>query len=68
MVTNNAATHKDFVSKWILVTFSLVVDYFEVRYVGKHHMEHLLNCIKKHYPISVDCTVGLYCGFTLEWY
>jgi hypothetical protein len=29
------------------ISFSLVVDYFGVKYIGREHAEHLMACIKK---------------------
>jgi hypothetical protein len=36
------------------ISFSLVVDDFGVKYVGREHAEHLMTCIKKNYNISSD--------------
>merc|ERR1712197_139847 len=36
------------------VAFSLVVDDFGVKYVGKEHAEHLVQALRKHYPLSED--------------
>ena len=30
------------------IQFSLVVDNFGVKYIGKQHVEHLIHCLKKH--------------------
>ena len=49
------------------VAFSLVVDDFGVKYVGKAHADHLIRALKKDYEISEDWTGGLYCGITLKW-
>jgi hypothetical protein len=49
------------------VAFSLVVDDFGVKYVGREHADHLVNAIKKHYPLSEDWEGALYCGISLEW-
>jgi hypothetical protein len=49
------------------VSFSLVVDDFGVKYVGREHAEHLMACIKKNYQISSDWKGSAYCGLTLEW-
>jgi hypothetical protein len=43
------------------------VDDFGVKYVGKHHADHLLAALKRDYTISEDWTGGLYCGITLKW-
>jgi hypothetical protein len=49
------------------ISFSLVVDYFGVKYVGLEHAEHLMACIKKNYNISSNWKGSAYCGLTLEW-
>jgi hypothetical protein len=49
------------------ISFSLVVDYFGVKYVGREHAEHLMACIKKNYSISSDLNGRAYCGLTLDW-
>jgi hypothetical protein len=49
------------------ISFSLVVDGFGVKYVGRENAEHLMACIKKNYNISSDWNGGAYCGITLDW-
>ena len=49
------------------VTFSLVVDDFGVKYVGKEHADHLINALQQLYQISIDWTGTLYLGLTLNW-
>jgi hypothetical protein len=49
------------------ISFSLVVDNFGVKYVGREHAEHLMACIKKNYSISSNWNGTAYCGLTLEW-
>jgi hypothetical protein len=49
------------------ISFSLVVDDFGVKYVGREHAEHLMACIKNNYNISSDWNGGAYCGLTLDW-
>jgi hypothetical protein len=49
------------------ISFSLVVDYFGVKYVGWEHDEHLMTCIKKNYNISSDWNGTAYWGLTLDW-
>jgi hypothetical protein len=43
------------------------VDDFGVKYDGREHAEHLMECIKKNYNISSDWKSSAYCGLTLEW-
>jgi hypothetical protein len=49
------------------ISFSLVVDDFGVKCVGREHAEHLMTCIKKNYNISSDWNGTTYCGLTLDW-
>lgn len=49
------------------IQFTLVVDDFGVKYVGRQHAEHLIATLKKGYQLAVDWTGNLYCGICLEW-
>ena len=50
------------------IQFSLVVNDFGVKYIGKQHVEHLVRCLKKNYAkFSEYWERKLYCGITLEW-
>jgi hypothetical protein len=50
------------------ITFSLMVDDFGVKYMGKEHAEHLINCLKEEtYKLTEDWTGDLYCGILLRW-
>jgi len=52
---------------WRPIQFTLVVDDFGVKYVGKQHAEHLCKALRQEYTIATDWTGGLYCGITLNW-
>jgi len=52
---------------WRPLTFTLVVDDFGIKYVGKEHAEHLFAALRKDYTLDTDWTGGLYCGITLKW-
>ena len=53
---------------WRPITFTLVVDDFGVKYVGRQHAEHLMTTLKKLYPkVTEDWTGTLYCGIQLKW-
>jgi hypothetical protein len=43
------------------------VDDFAVKYVGKHHAEHLQNALLRTYELTTDWTVTLYSDMTLKW-
>jgi hypothetical protein len=50
------------------ITFTLTVDDFGVKYVGKQHALHLLSILEKEFEsVSTDWDGVLYCGITLEW-
>ena len=51
---------------WRPIAFSLVVDDFGVKYVGKEHAEHLISALHD-YDISTDWHGTKYIGLTLEW-
>ena len=48
------------------IQFSLVVDDFGVKCVGKEHADHLIKPLERHYDKTlVDWDGKLYCGITL---
>jgi len=50
------------------IQFSLIVDNFGVKYVGKEHMEYLIISLQKDYSrIKVDLKEELYAGINLKW-
>jgi hypothetical protein len=49
------------------IAFTLVVDDFGVKYVGKEHADHLIQCIKEMYELTEDWTGDLYRGIKLNW-
>jgi hypothetical protein len=53
--------------KWRPIMFSLVVDDFGVKYVGKEHADHLIASVEKHYVFSKDWDGQLYCGIQIKW-
>jgi hypothetical protein len=42
------------------ISFTLVVDDFRVKYVGKEHVDHLIKCIKEKYELTEDWLGDLY--------
>ena len=50
------------------IWFTLVVDDFGVKYVGKEHANHLMSVLKQFYDVEEDWTGSLYCGITLDWH
>ncbi len=52
---------------WRPIQFTLVVDNFGIKYVGKEHMDHLIQCIKEKYKLTKDWTGDLYCRIKLNW-
>jgi hypothetical protein len=49
------------------IYFTLVVDDFAVKYVGKQHAEHLRNALLRTYELTTDWTATVYSGMTLKW-
>jgi hypothetical protein len=48
------------------VNFTLVVDDFGIKYVGKENADHLLNALKENYEVTEDWAGKLYCGISLK--
>jgi hypothetical protein len=49
------------------ISFSLVVDDFTVKYVGKQHADHLRNALLKTYELTTYWEATVYSGMTLKW-
>jgi len=49
------------------ISFTLVVDDFGVKYVGKEHVEHLMTVLQEHYQIKADWTGNRYIGIHMAW-
>jgi hypothetical protein len=60
-------THGLWKHKTCPVWFSLVVDDFGIKYIGRDNAEHLLASIKENYDISSNWTGSAYCGLKLDW-
>ena len=53
--------------EWRPICFSLVVDDFGVKYVGKEHAAHLVAALKETYDIEVDEKGEKYVGISIDW-
>ena len=49
------------------ISFSLVVDEKEVKYVGEEKAQHLLDTVRQYYKCSCDWEGERYCGITIKW-
>ena len=50
------------------IQFTLVVGDFGVKYVGKEHVDHLIQAIEsKGYEMKTDCAGKLHCDIALDW-
>jgi hypothetical protein len=49
------------------IYFTLVVDDFTVKYVGKQHADHLRNALLKTYELTTDWAATVYSDMTLKW-
>ena len=52
--------------KWRPILFSLFVDAFGVKYVGRAHAEHLVTTLRKYHILKTDWGGTLYCRITLK--
>jgi hypothetical protein len=43
------------------------VDEFAVKYVGKHHADHLRNDLLQSYELTTDWEAKVYSGMSLKW-
>ena len=53
--------------EWCPISFTLVVDDFGVKYVGREHTGHLEKVIGEHYKYMEDWEGKCYLGLTLDW-
>ena len=53
--------------EWRPICFTLVVDDFGVKYVGKEHADHLHKVISEHYDVTTDWEGKRYLGLTFDW-
>ncbi len=49
------------------IQFTLVIDDFGVKYVGKEHALHLKHVLEEHYQLTCDWDGCQYIGITLNW-
>jgi hypothetical protein len=49
------------------ISFTLVLDDFTVKYVGKQHAEHIRNALLQTYELATDWTATVYSGMILKW-
>ena len=60
-------THGYWKHDWRPISFTLVVDDFGVKYIGKEHVMHLINTLKKDYEVEEDWDGKRYVGITMDW-
>jgi hypothetical protein len=49
------------------ISYTLIVDDFAVKYVGKQHAEHLRNALLQTNELTTDWTATVYSRITLKW-
>jgi hypothetical protein len=49
------------------ISFTLCVDDFGIKYVGKEHVDHLSGILGNHYKCSHDWTGTRYLGMDIDW-
>ena len=54
--------------QWQPITFCLVVDDFGIKYIGKDHADHLIQCLRNHYQeVKIESAGKRFCGIHLNW-
>ena len=53
--------------KWRPISFSLVVDNFGIKYVGKDHDDHLIAVLEEDYELKKDWDGDKYVSILLDW-
>jgi len=56
-----------YTQEWQPISFTLVVDDFGIKYIGKEHVKHLIKSLKEHYKAEEDWEGWRYLGITLDW-
>jgi hypothetical protein len=49
------------------IAFSLIVDHFSCKYVGKQHADHLRNALLQSYELTTDWEAKVYSGMSFKW-
>ena len=49
------------------ISFTLVVEDFGIKYVGREHVDHLIGVLKQQYKLAEDWKGELYCRIKLKW-
>ena len=53
--------------KWCPNLFSIIVDAFGVKYIGKCHADHFALVLQKYHKITIDWEGNKCAGIDLEW-
>ena len=53
--------------KWQSIQFTLVVDDFGVKYMGKEHALHLKQTLEENYKVTTEWDGTRYIGITIDW-
>ena len=52
---------------WCPLSFCLVIEDFIVKYIGKEHADHLIQCLRNHYQeVDIDWDGKRFCGVHLD--
>jgi hypothetical protein len=49
------------------IAFSLILDNFTVKYMGKQHTDHLINALLHNYQVTIDWEANVYSCMSLKW-
>jgi hypothetical protein len=65
--TQSAVTPGFLQHKWQPISFTLVEDYFGIKYINKTDAKHLLAVLKQDYECDTDWEGPCYLGLTINW-
>ncbi len=52
---------------WRPISFSLIVENFGIKYMGKEHIDHLIKILKEFYVVDKEYEGKKYCRITLDF-
>ena len=54
--------------QWHPISFCLIMDDFGIKYIGKEHADHLIQCLHNHYQeVDIDWEGKHFCSIHLKW-
>jgi hypothetical protein len=51
----------------MVISKNHTLDDFGIKYIGREHAQHLLDCLETQFTVTTDWTGSKYCGISLAW-